>query len=212
MAIAVFDNHDGSVDQYPNRQREATQRHNVAADVEEIHRYERAEQSDRQSENGDQRRAEVEKKNNCDKAYDRALGEEIAFQSVDGFLDQARAVIAGVDLDARRKGGRNLGDFLLDSVDYVQCVLAVAHHHNPAHGFAFALPLGDAFADFRSKYDRPQIAQEYRCAVFGGDWHVFQITERAQVSQSAHHVARAIHLQHTAANFVGTGAHTVNHS
>ena len=60
MAISILHNHNRGVDQHADRKRETAKRHNVAADVQEVHRNERGQQSNRQRQNRDERRAEVE--------------------------------------------------------------------------------------------------------------------------------------------------------
>ena len=59
-------------------------------------------------------------------------------------VDQPGAVVRRNDLHARRQRRANLRQLLLHAVDDIQRVHAVAHHHDAADGFAFALPIGDA--------------------------------------------------------------------
>src|SRR5207253_9596734 len=47
------------------------------------------------------------------------------------------------DPDTGGQRRRDLGDPLLHAVDYTQCVLAIAHHHDPTDGLPSAVPLGD---------------------------------------------------------------------
>ena len=56
-------------------------------------------------------------------------------QSVDGVIDQDAAIIEGDDSDARGKAGLNLGDLLLDRVDDLASVGAVANDNDAADGF-----------------------------------------------------------------------------
>ena len=61
------------------------------------------------------------------------------------------AVIAGHDLDSRRQRCLDLAQLLLDAVDHVQSIHAIAHDDDAADGLAFAIPLRDAFADVRAE-------------------------------------------------------------
>src|SRR6266702_8485892 len=100
MAISILDDHNRSVDQHPDRKRKSAERHNVATDMQEIHRNERGQQSNRQRQDRDERRAEVEQENNSNETDDHAFGEQVALQGSDGFTDQSRPVVAGVDLNS----------------------------------------------------------------------------------------------------------------
>ena len=77
----------------------------------------------------------------------------------DGFTDQSRAVVAGMDLNSGRQAGRDLSDSCLNSIDYIQGVLAGAHHNDTADGFSLALPFRHAFANIWAKRNRAQITQ-----------------------------------------------------
>src|SRR6266536_5581609 len=196
MAISILDNHNRSVDQHPDCKREAAEGHNVAADVQEIHRNECSQQSHGQSQDRYERRAEVEQENNSDETDDHTFGVQVALQRSDGFTDQSRPVVACMDLNSGRQAGGDLSDPCLNSVDYVQGVLAGAHDDDASDGFSFALPFRYAFANVWSKGYGPEIAQENGCAVLSVDGNFLQVFERRQVSESSDHVARAIHFQH----------------
>src|SRR5437764_998207 len=73
MAIAVLHHNDCRIHQYADGKREAAQGHDVAADLEVIHRQEARHQRDGQSQNRDQRRAEVKEENNRYQADDNGF-------------------------------------------------------------------------------------------------------------------------------------------
>ena len=58
--------------------------------------------------------------------------EQIAFQCVDGCLNDSRPIVAGDDFDAPRQSLLNLSEILLDPVDDCKSVLPVAHHDDAA--------------------------------------------------------------------------------
>ena len=60
LPVSVFDHDDGRVHENANRQRQPAQRHDVRADMQVIHRDERCEHRDGQSQDRNQRRTEVE--------------------------------------------------------------------------------------------------------------------------------------------------------
>ena len=71
--------------------------------MQEVHGDESREDRDRQSQNRDQRRAEMEQESNRHEADDDGFFEEIALERFDGCLNQSGPVITGDDLDAGRK-------------------------------------------------------------------------------------------------------------
>src|SRR6202140_1361386 len=130
MSVPVLDHYNRGVHQNSNRQRQATERHDVRAYMQVIHRYESHRDRNRQRDDRNQRRAEMEEKDDDYEADDDGLFHEVALQGLDGFLDQTGAIIARHDFHARRERGFNFREFLLDAVDYRQCVQAVAHHYD----------------------------------------------------------------------------------
>ena len=81
------------------------------------------------------------------------LFEKIAFQSIDGCLDESRPIVAGDDLDAARQSLLNLSELLLDPVDDGEGILPVAHHDDAADGLAVAVPFRGALAQVGSETD-----------------------------------------------------------
>ncbi len=92
----------------------------------------------------------------------------------------------------------------LDAIDDVESIHPVAHNHNSADRFPFALPLRDSFSDVWSERNGPQIADEYRRPVLGRHWNCFQVAKRAQIAESANHVFSPTHFKQASTNFVRT--------
>ena len=83
-----------------------------------------------------------------------------------------------MDLNSGRKAGCDLRDTCLNSIDYIQGVLARAHHDDAADSLPFTLPFRHAFADVGSKRYRAKVAQQHGCAVLSVDGNFLQVLER----------------------------------
>src|SRR5438309_1269881 len=153
MPVAVFDHYDRGVDQHSYRQRQPAKRHDVGADLEIVHRDEGRDDRNRQRKNRDQRRTQMKEKNDDDEADDDGLFEQIAFQSVDGSLNESRPVVAGDDFDTARQSLLNLSELLLDAVDDREGILPVAHDDDAADRLAVAVPLSRSLTQIRSQAD-----------------------------------------------------------
>src|SRR6266481_3260258 len=151
MTVAVLDHDNSGVHKYTDGQRQSTQRHDVRTDVQVIHRNERGDDRNRQRDDGDQRRTEMEEEDNDDQADNDRLFDQIALQSLNRFLNQGRAVIARDHFYSWRERAFDLRKLLLDPIDDLECVEAVTHHDNAAHGLTLALPLGHAFPNIRAE-------------------------------------------------------------
>ena len=119
--------------------------------MEVIHRNERGHDRNRQRYDGNQRGTEVEQKHNNDQADDDRLFDQVSLQGLNRVLNQAGAVITRDHFNSRRQGGFDFRQFLFDAVDYIECVQAKAHHHNPADRFALSLPFRYTFSNVRAE-------------------------------------------------------------
>ena len=151
------------------------------------------------------------KKDDDHDADDDRLFEQVALQRLDGCLNQSRAVVSRDHFHARWQRRFDFREFLLDAIDDAQGIHSVAHHDNAANGFAFALPLGNTFANVRPERNCSQIADEHRRAVLGCDGNGFQVAQRTQIAKSANHVFGPAHFEHASTDFVRAGSHSVNH-
>ncbi len=102
VLVRVLDHHDGGVDHRPDGDGDAAQAHDIGVDAERPHADEGGEDGDRQHQDGDQRRAQMQQENDADQRDDQAFLGQRALQRVDGAVDQFRAVIDGLDADSRR--------------------------------------------------------------------------------------------------------------
>src|ERR1700757_3259348 len=146
-----------------------------------------------------------------DDADDDRFFEQVTLQGFDRGVNQTGAVITGDDFDSGRQGGVGFRQFFFYAIDDGGGVHPVAHHNDARDSFAFALPLGDAFADVRSEVDRAQIAHEDGCSVLRYDWHHLQITHGPQIPETPDHVLCAAHFEQASTDFICAGPHFVNH-
>ena len=72
-------------------------------------------------------------------------------QVVDRPQDQVRPVVGRDDLDARRQGGLELLELVLDALDDVERVLALPHDDDAGHDVAGAVQVGDAAPQVRTE-------------------------------------------------------------
>src|SRR5579885_2927305 len=98
MSIAVLDHDNRGIDKHADRERQAPERHDVARDIEKVHRNERCDDRDGNRDNRDERRADMPEEKDDDEAHDDRFGNEIALERMDGGLDEAGTVIARMNL------------------------------------------------------------------------------------------------------------------
>ena len=102
--------------------------------------------ADRQHQDGDQRAADMQQEHDADERDDDAFFGQCVLQRLDRAVNEIGAVIDRFDRHAFRQRRCDLGQLLLDAVDYMQCVLAVTLQSDAADDFALAVELGDAAA------------------------------------------------------------------
>ena len=76
MLVGVLDHHDGRIDHGAERDRDAAEAHDVRTDAQRMHPGERDQDADRQRQDGHQRTAHMQQKDDADQRHD------------DAFLDQ----------------------------------------------------------------------------------------------------------------------------
>src|ERR1700688_1888421 len=209
--MAVLDHHDRRVDQHADREREPAQRHDIGTDAEPVHRDEGGQQRQWNADYGNERRTEMQQEGDDHEAYDHCLFDQVAAERLDRCGDQAGAVVAGNDFDPGGQGLLDFGDLALDAVDYVERILAVAHHDYSAHDFSVAVEIGDAFTQVGSQAHDAEVADQNRRAVVVADRNLFEVGHRADVSQASNKVACARHFEHPAADLVVALADLVDH-
>ena len=129
---------------------------------------------------------------------DDLLGERV-LEGVDGPVDQFAAVVEGFDRHAGRQAGRDRGDPFLHALDDRVRVLAIPHDHNPAHHFTpvhIERTAAEVAADLHGRH----VAQINGRAFALREHGLFEIADRADEPQSAHHELHAVFLDDLAAD------------
>src|SRR6185295_20212671 len=110
----VFDHDDGGVDENPNADGDATQRHDVAGDVEVVHEQKTDQHRHGQRDADDDGRAQVsEDEQDRNRGDDNFLAQG-GGDGVNGRFDQAGALVEGNDADALGQARLKLADFFFD--------------------------------------------------------------------------------------------------
>ncbi len=139
MLVGILDHDDGRIDHRADGDGDAAQREDIGVQSLHAHRDEGDEDTERQRENGNQRRTDGPEEQRADERHDDELLDQLGGQIVDRAIDQARPVIGGDDLHA---GWQALLQFLEPSaypVDHLARVLALAHHDDTACNLALAV-------------------------------------------------------------------------
>ncbi len=124
-------------------------------------------------------------------------------ERVDGAGDEVGPVVGGDDLDAIGERGLDLLELLLDHVDHVEGVLAVAHDDDAADVVPGAVQVRDAAADLRSQLDAGDVLQEDRHPALSNLHHdLLEVVEGVRVPVSPHHVLTARELEQAASDLV----------
>ena len=208
MLVRVLDHDDGGIDHRPDGDRDAAQAHDVGVDAERPHADEGGEDGDRQHQDGDQRRAQMQQENDADQRDDQAFLGQRALQRVDGAVDQFGAVIDGLDADPLGQPGADLGDLGLEVVDDLQRILPVARHGDAGNHLALAVQLGQAAPLVGHQFDAADVGDAHRRAVLRLEDEVFDVLPAAQIAAAAHHVFGLGHFQRAAADVaVGIADH-----
>ena len=165
-----------------------------------MHGPQRHQDADGQHQDGHQRAAQVQQEHDADERHDDALLDQRVLQSVDGRLDQLRAVVDRKDLGALRQARGNLGQALLDALDDVEGVGAEALQHDAAGDLAFTVHLGNAAPLVRPEFDPGDIPDTQRGAGIGLQRDVLDVGDALQVTAPAHHELELGELDRTAAD------------
>ncbi len=117
-------------------------RHDVGSEVQGRHRHEGEQHGDRQRQDRDHRRADVQEKHEDDDRHHHDLLEQRVPEGLDAGADQGRAIVGRHHLDACRQRGSDLGQARLHRVDDVERVFAVAHDHHRADRLPLPVEIG----------------------------------------------------------------------
>jgi hypothetical protein len=200
MLVSVLDHDNRGIDHGAERDRDAAEAHDVGAKAERVQQPHGDQHADGQHQDGDERTAHMQQKDDADERDDDALFGQCVLQRLDRAMNEIGAVIDRLDADPLRQGRGDLGEFLLDAVDHMQRVLAVALQRNAAHHFALAVELGDAATLFGPELDARYVAQQHRRAALHLEGDLFEIVGVAQIAAATHDVFGLRHLDHAPAD------------
>ena len=164
MFVGVLDHDDDRVHHRADGDGDAAQRHDVRADALAEHDEERNQHRDRQDQDGHERAAQVQQERDADQRHDDAFLDELFLQRLDRALNQRAAVVGDGVGHVRRQALHRLVEPLLHVENDLARVGAVAHDHNAADRFAFAVQLGDAAAHVGAELHVGDLAQQDRHA------------------------------------------------
>src|SRR5207249_9091998 len=181
--------HDGAVHQDADGDGDSSQRHDVGGDAHEIHGDESQDDGDGNGDDGDDGGRDVPKEDQDDQADDDHLQKQLFPQVRDGLFDQVRTVIGGNQIHSLGEGSLDAPDPLLDAVDDVEGVLAIAHHHDPPHRVPHPVQVHYAAADVGAHLHPGHVAHQDGCP-FAVVPHrdLLQVFDGARVAATSHHV------------------------
>ena len=148
----------------------------------------------------------MQQKDDADQRDDDALFGQRVLERLDRAVNQIGAVIDRLDCHALRQGRRDLGQLLLDAVDDMQRVLAVALQGDAADHLALAVEFGDAAALVGAELHARHVAQQHRGAALHLERDLLEILGVAQIAAAAHDIFGFRHLDHAAADIAVAGA------
>ena len=203
MLVHILDHYDGTIDHRPDRNRDAAQRHDVGVHALRPHNDECRENTDRETDNRDQRRTHMKQKNDAHQGDYGKLQQQFIAEVFHRPPDQGRAVVHGDDLHALRQALLQLLEPGLDAINSALGVLAETHHHDAADGLALAIELGNAPAHLRAQIDLGHVPEAQRRAVFiDAQRDVGQVLFALNVAGGPHHVFGLGHLHHRGPHFL----------
>jgi hypothetical protein len=200
VLVGVLDHHDGGVHHGADGDGDAAEAHDVGVHAQRVHDGESDQHPDRQHEDGHQGAPEMQQEQRAYRRHHRAFLDQGAAQVVDGPEDQVGAVVHRLDRDAFRQARREFGQAVLDVLDDLQGVLAVAGQRDAGNHLALAVEFGDAAPLVRDQFHPRHVAQQHRGAVLGLEDQAFQVGLAMQVAAPAHHVLGLRPLDHPAAD------------
>ncbi len=203
VLVGVFYHHHRRIDHRADGDRNAAQRHDIGVDPLVTHDDERGQYADRQSDDRDQRRAQVKQEQRADEGDDDEFLDELPSQIVDCALDKLRAIVGRHDFNTRRQARLQGFQFCFHGGNGFQRVFAGAHDDDAARHLALAIEFRDATAHFRAHLHARDVPQSHRDAGIGRRQRNFaKVVERLQVAGGAHHVLGFTQFQHRAAGFL----------
>ena len=96
-------------------------------------------------------------------------------------------------------------DFLFDTIDDVECVLAVTHHDDPANGLAFAVQFRDPAPDIAAEMHGADVLHVNWRAFIHFQHNVFDVGDAFDVAAATHEIFRGRDLE-SLATYVGVAS------
>ena len=213
MLVRVLDHHHRRVDHRADRDRDAPERHDVGVDALVAHHDEGGQDAQRQRDDGDEGRTQVEQEDEAHDCDDKELLEKLVAEVLDGALDQARAIVDRHDLHAPRQAALQVLQLGLDRSDRLERVLARAHDDDAAGGLALAVEFADAAPHLGADLHARHVTEAHRDPGVGRQQrHLAEIIQRLQIARRPHHVLGFAEFEHRAAAFLVGASDRVDHT
>src|SRR5205809_1733392 len=183
--MRVLDHDDSGIHHGADGNGDATEGHDVRGDAQLVHRQERKQNGNGQSDDGNQRGADVPKENQTDQCDYNAFLDEFFAESRDRALDKLAAVIGGDKIDPFGQGAFDFLKFLFHSINDAKRVFTVAHDNDAANHLAFAVEFGDAPAKVRTQMDRADVFDQNRRPLSRLERDVFDVFNVFDIAATA---------------------------
>src|SRR3990172_3252475 len=139
MLMDVLDHYDRCIDHRANGNSYATKRHDIRIDSLHFHDKECDQNGSWQSNNRHDGTTSMHQEDDDDQRDDSHLFHQGIAQGVDGALDEARTVISNLDFNVFGQTLLENLQLFLHILDDLERVFAIAHYHDAADHFAFAI-------------------------------------------------------------------------
>src|SRR5205823_1851822 len=200
--VRVLDHDDRRIHHRADRNRDAAKRHDVRRQIHPPHRDERQDDGDGQRDDRHQRGTHVPEKNDADESDHDAFFNQLFTQRCDRAPDQLAAVVSRHDAHTGWQRRFDLIDFLFDTIDDVERVLAVTHHNDPTNGLAFAVQFRDSAPDIAAEMHGAHVLHVNWRAFIDFQHNVFDVGDAFDVAAATHEIFRGCDLESLAA-YVG---------
>ena len=206
----VFCHHNARVYQHADGDGDSSQRHDVRRDARALHEQKSAQHRKGQGNGNHQDAAEVPQKKHVRERDQDQLFNQCAAQCVYRVIDENAAVIERNDPYAGWQAWLNLADLLLDGLDDIARIGAVANDNHPAHSF-FSIFVENTAAELGTKLHAAHIAHGYGYAVESAKRYILNVLQAVDQSDAAYHFLGVTGLNHLRAHVVVASLHRGDH-
>src|ERR1035437_2034815 len=210
LADDVLGHDDSRVYEHANGDGDSAQRHDVRRDARALHEQESAQYRERQRDGDHQDAAKVPQKQHVRQRDQNQLFDQRVAERVHCMIDEGAAVIERNDLDARGEARLNLADLLLDCLNYLPRIGAIADDDHPARCF-FPVLSENAAPELGAKLNTGHVANRYRRAVESAERDVLNVLQSANQADAAHHFLGVAYFDDLGADVVVASLHRGNH-